>query len=97
MKRATVTETKNGLSALLAQVKGGETVVILDRGVPVARLEPIVAGAEPEGRIQRLERAGIVAGGSAAPPVDRIRKPGPSLDHGASAVEAVLQERRKGR
>ncbi len=40
MQRATATEAKDGLSALLDRVKAGKTILIMDRGVPVARLEP---------------------------------------------------------
>ena len=40
MQRATITEAKDGLSKLLDRVKAGETILIMDRGVPVARLEP---------------------------------------------------------
>ena len=40
MKTATITQTKNGLSALLDRVQHGETIVITDRSRPVARLEP---------------------------------------------------------
>lgn len=62
MKRASVTEAKNRLSALLDRVRHGETVLIEDRGVPVARLVPVV-GASPSldgDRLARLERQGIV-------------------------------------
>ena len=41
MKTATITEAKNGLSALIDRVRAGESVLILDRGVPIARIEPI--------------------------------------------------------
>ncbi len=52
MKRATLTETKNNLSALVDQVRHGETILILDRGRPVARLECVLGDAEdPEGRL----------------------------------------------
>ena len=36
MKTATLTETKNQLSALIDQVRHGETILILDRGRAVA-------------------------------------------------------------
>ena len=39
MKRATITETKNQLSAVLDSVRNGETVLILDRGRPIARMK----------------------------------------------------------
>ena len=41
MKKASITETKNSLSALLDLVKQGESVLIMDRNRPVARLEPV--------------------------------------------------------
>lgn len=97
MKTASVTETKNQLSALLDRVRAGETVLILDRGVPVARLEPVSEDADPTGRMQRLERAGIIRAGRGAPPIERLRERLPKLAPGVSAVEMLLEERRSGR
>jgi len=96
MKTATITEAKNGLSALIDRVRAGETVVITDRGVPVARLEAMAAHPDPDGRLARLERAGIIRRGVAPPPLDLIAQPAPRLRRGASLVEAVLEERRTG-
>ncbi len=96
MKTASVTETKNQLSALLDRVRAGETVLILDRGVPVARLEPVSEDADPTGRMQRLERAGIIHAGRGAPPIERLREPLPKLAPGVSAVAMLLEERRSG-
>lgn len=97
MKTATITEAKNRLSALIDQVRAGQSIVILDRGLPVARLEPIASDPDQTGRIGRLQRAGILRGGTQPPPLDLIRTPGPRLRDGASAVEALLEERRSGR
>jgi prevent-host-death family protein len=97
MKTATITEAKNGLSALIDQVRAGQTVLILDRGVPVARLEPIARDPDQTGRLERLERAGIVRVPTTPPPVDLIRRPGPPLAAGASLLDALLDERRSGR
>ena len=41
MKKATTTEAKNNLSALIDGLKNGSPVLI-DRGRPVARLEPVL-------------------------------------------------------
>jgi prevent-host-death family protein len=96
MKTATVTEAKNGLSALIDQVKAGETVTILDRGTPVARLEPVVAHPAQEGRLQRLSRAGVIR-----LPAQRGRPALADLPQApksrSSVVAALLDERRTGR
>ena len=49
MKTATITEAKNGLSAHIDRVRAGESVLLLDRGVPIARIEPIAASADATG------------------------------------------------
>jgi prevent-host-death family protein len=97
MGTTTITEAKNGLSALIDRVQSGESIVILERGRPVARLEPMAGHADSTGRLARLERAGVVKVGAAAPPIDLLRQPAPKLAHGASAVAAVIEERRSGR
>jgi prevent-host-death family protein len=97
MRTATISDAKNGLSALIDRVKAGESVVILDRGTPVARLEPVTSDADPAGRLRRLERAGIVGPAGTAPPLDLILTPPPVLAPGVSVVEALLDERRNGR
>jgi len=40
MKRVKVSELKARLSAYLADVRGGDTVIVCDRNTPVARLVP---------------------------------------------------------
>jgi prevent-host-death family protein len=97
MKTATITQAKNGLSALIDRVRAGESIVLLDRGTPVARLEPIGGRADPEGRLRRLERAGLVRVGVTTPPIDVLLEPGPPVKPGTSAVQALIEERRSGR
>ncbi len=46
MFTSTISETKNRLSELLGRVRGGETLLILDRKKPVARIEPVKAGED---------------------------------------------------
>ena len=41
MQTVSVTEAKNNLSKLLKKVRHGQTILILDRKIPVARLEPL--------------------------------------------------------
>jgi prevent-host-death family protein len=97
MGTTTITEAKNKLSALIDRVQAGETIVILERGKPVARLEPIVEQADPTGRLARLERAGLIKIGTGAPPLELMRQPPPKLPPGLSVLEALLEERREGR
>ena len=95
---ATITEAKNRLSALIDHVRGGESVLIVDRGIPVARLESAVsADADPAGRIARLERAGTVRPARRPPAIEVLSSRPPSPRPGASAVAALLEERRTGR
>jgi prevent-host-death family protein len=99
MKRASISETKNRLSALLDRVRQGQTVIIEDRGLPVARLEPIVAaGTEPEGRLARLERQGIVRRTGSATLRSSFFRTRPPRRAGKRAASAILiDERREGR
>src|SRR6266511_4260910 len=97
MRTATSSEAKNRPSALIDRVRSGESILILDRGVPVARLEPVAAFPDPTGRLRRLERAGVIRVGDAPPPLDLLRTPAPKLAPGASAVQVLLQERQSGR
>ena len=98
MRVATITEAKNSLSALLDHVRTGETVLIVDRGRPVARLESAVTGpADSDGRLARLQRAGLVRTARGAPSVELIAKRPPRPRRDASVVGALLDERRRGR
>jgi len=97
MKTATITTVKNRLSALLDEVRAGESILILDRGLPVARLEPVTSHPDATGRLRRLERAGVVRVGDSPPPLELLRAPAPPVTAGTSAVDALLQERRSGR
>jgi prevent-host-death family protein len=93
---ATITEAKNRLSALIDHVRGGESVLIVDRGIPVARLESAV-NADADGRIARLERSGAVRPARKPPAIELLATRPPSGRAGASAVAALLEERRTGR
>jgi antitoxin (DNA-binding transcriptional repressor) of toxin-antitoxin stability system len=58
-----IAEAKNNLSALIDGLKGGGSrVLIVDRGRPVARLEPATGYFEggQDGRLERLLREGLV-------------------------------------
>jgi len=97
MKTATVTEAKNHLSSLLDQVRAGESITILDRGTPVARLEPVVSDAGHDGRLRRLARAGVVRPPDGTDMRRLLEQMPPAPQAAASVVDALLEERRSGR
>jgi prevent-host-death family protein len=100
VKTATISQTKNSLSALLDRVRHGESILITDRSRPIARLEPVATGDEAgpdDGRLARLERAGVVR----RAPVGRLneiaRTTPPAPERGGDVLEVLLDERRTGR
>ncbi|HEY2619870.1 MAG TPA: type II toxin-antitoxin system Phd/YefM family antitoxin [Acetobacteraceae bacterium] len=99
MKIASITEAKNRLSALIDSLKAGSPVLIVDRGRPVARLEPVTGSAEDaqDGRLSRLLRDGVVRPRRGDPPRALFSNPPPRVRAGASGVDALTRERRQGR
>lgn len=91
MKSAPVTDVKNRLSHYLRLVARGESVTILDRGRPVARLTRIEADDD------ELEE--LVASGLARPPIaplpgDFLSRP---LPRAGMSVQKALDEEREDR
>ena len=62
MEKVTITEMKNRFSTFLDKVKHGDSVLITERGRPVACLESILTTAsnDIEGRLMRLETVEIL-------------------------------------
>jgi len=96
VRAASISEAKDHLSSLLDRVKAGESVLITDRGVAVARLEPVATSVDGTGRLERLARAGLARPGTAMLPADFLEGPTVRLPHGASALDGFLKERRSG-
>ena len=98
MRHASITEARNRFSALLREVRRGETVLVTDRGTPIATIRPFpeAAPAEPEGVALLVHR------GVATPPrkpldLDRfLRLRLPRLPAGVSAGDAVIRDREEG-
>lgn len=100
MKTATISETKNSLSALLDRVRHGETVLITDRSRPVARLEPVASAEDAgpdEGRLARLERVGVIRRARRGRLDEILRVSPPAPEQGGDVLAALLDERRSGR
>lgn len=97
MKKASISEAKNQLSALLDRVRQGHSITIEDRGVPIARLEPVTASLDPEGRAARLERQGLLRRPVAALPASVLGSRPPRALEGRKASDLVIEERRQDR
>jgi len=94
---ATITELKNRLSAYIDRVRAGDTVLVVDRGVPVARLEPAPMPEDDDGRLARLARSGLIRLGSGRPVSEILESDPPRPKPGRSIVDVLLDERRHGR
>ena len=99
MIRATISEVKDGMSAYLRRVKAGESVLVMERRTPIARIVPV--GLDSQGgregdrvdgdaKVARLEQAGIVVRRASGSPLDVLGRP---LRAGAGVLEALLDER----
>jgi prevent-host-death family protein len=104
MRTASITETKNHLSALLEEVKAGEEVIICDRDQPVARLCPVSSVRKDlddngwDARLRRLERKGLVHR-PATPgrlPDEWLTRTLPRAGSGTSGVAILLKDREEG-
>lgn len=95
MEKATISELKNRLSEYLQKVRAGHSVLVFDRDQPVARLERVTGDAQGEGRLARLERAGLLRRSKAPVPLEMLREAVAKPAH--SVTEALLAERAEGR
>jgi prevent-host-death family protein len=94
MKKASISELKNQLSAYLQAVRGGEPVVVYDRNRPVARIDR-VADEDDDDRIAQLQRDGLLTPPLEPMPMELLRSPAPRP--ASSVVDALLQEREESR
>lgn len=95
MEKATISEIKNRLSAYLKKVKAGQSILILDRDQPVARLERVEREQHPDDRLTRLERAGLIRRATQPVPIKTLKAPAPKTK--AGVLQALVEDRREGR
>jgi prevent-host-death family protein len=96
MKTTGIAELKAHLSRYLEQVKGGQEVLVTERGLPVAKLVPLHAVEERASRRHRLARAGLLHLGAGRVRAALLRAPR-GARVGASVFKALLAEREEGR
>jgi prevent-host-death family protein len=95
MEKVTISELKNQLSAFLKKVRAGESVLILDRNKPVARLESVEQGGLIDDRLARLESEGLLRRPAQQFPKKLLDEPPPEVRE--SVLDALIEERRAGR
>jgi prevent-host-death family protein len=93
MIKSSISQTKNQLSALIDQVRQGETVLITDHDRPVAKLSAIES-SDTLGIVGALERKGVIRRGTGR--LCSISAPLRPKDN-ASAVAMLLEDREQGR
>jgi antitoxin (DNA-binding transcriptional repressor) of toxin-antitoxin stability system len=82
-------ELKTRLGTYLRRVQAGQRIVVTERGIAVAELRGLGAGEETlEGRLQRLEAAGLVSR-----PARRLTPLRAVISHGESLSRAVVEDR----
>lgn len=90
-RRATVgvRELKTRLGGYLQQVRLGRTLVITDRGEPVAELKPLRSAVGEEAKLEQLKALGAVTRleNRALAPFRPVRGRGPSVS------DAIIEER----
>jgi prevent-host-death family protein len=97
MRYEPISIAKNNLSALIREVQQGETIVITDRGRPVARLEPVGDIDQSDARLLALVDDGLVSLPRKQADATVLDLPMPSVVAGPSAVDYLLEEREGGR
>jgi prevent-host-death family protein len=99
MKIASVSETKNNLSALLKLVKHGETVTVTEHHRPIALLQPVrLKDWKNHASLQHLVERGLIQLPQEAPNPEAILSlPLPGKRKGKSLVDVLLEERETGR
>lgn len=96
MKRTSISKLKAKLSQYLDAVRGGEEILVTDRGRPVARLAPVRGEAEEDSRRDWLLRTGRLRPPRRPLSAEFWDRPRPSDPEGRSLF-ALLEEREEGR
>lgn len=83
MDRVGIRELKQNASAVVARAAAGESLIITDRGRPVAQIVPL-----KESTLDRL-----IAAGAVRPPVASFDELPPPIDLGVSMSDEIIRRR----
>lgn len=97
MEKTNIAELKNRLSYYLRRVKRGETVLVMERKNPVARIVPVsppaqMARTEKQAWLRRMEAQGVlrVGMGKGVPEILKIPPPG---KRPAGVLRTLIEDR----
>jgi len=98
MKKANISELKDRLSHYVDRVKHGETIVVMERNQPVARIVPLsdpgtIGAREMESRLRHLASLGVILIGKRRG-VPSLLKPPPGRKP-TGVADALIEDRRK--
>ncbi len=96
MKRASISILKAHLSQYLDAVKGGEEVIVTERGRPVARITAVDYEGATTGRDAQLMRDGRMRAPT-RPAQDHVEPEPEPRDPDGRSLELLLAERADGR
>jgi prevent-host-death family protein len=91
MKQVSVTELKNSLSRYLRLAKRGEVIEIIERSVPIARIQGLPDLGEAGMALDELVLEGVVSRAAAAPRPDFLRSP--ALPCRSDVVNVLVDQR----
>lgn len=86
-------EFKNRLSHYLRQVRRGRSLMVTDRGRPVAQLTPVLESNSGDRELMAVLRK-LEAQGKLRLPTKPLRKFRPVPNRGKSASEMIIEDRR---
>jgi prevent-host-death family protein len=90
--RVSITQLKSRLSRYLRLVKRGETLEVVERSVPIARIEGLGAGAGGEDeKLRRMVRDGVVSRARSEAPSGLVRQP--PVPCAVDVVQILVEQR----
>lgn len=97
VRKTNIAELKNRLSYYLAWVKRGETVLVMERNIPVARIVPVSPPAqmghnEQQAWLRRMEVKGVLRLGPGKGIPEILTTP-PAGKRPAGVVQALIDDR----